>query len=163
MKNKYKTFSLRLITAMMLVSLTLVGSDCEDIINQITQSPCETGQINGTWTLIYNAGSTNDICPGEVVEFPSQTGGTATLQCPGGTAIKRLYNVQTISNVNYLTYTETGVEYEVNFTENCELVLTGTNNNRQLYYTAGTPAENPDVPMKTEKNSVNSSSLEEVK
>jgi hypothetical protein len=127
MKNKYKTLSLRLITALMLVSLTLVGSDCEDIINQIGGP---TGDITGQWQLIYNAGTTNDICPGETVNFPSSSSGTATLTCPNVTPITRNY---TISG-STLTYTATSVEYQVQFTQNNELVLTGINNNRILYY-----------------------------
>lgn len=126
MKTNYKGISLRLLTVLLLLSLPFLGSDCEDIINQI--SP--TGNITGDWTLIYNEG-TRDICPGEKANFPSSTGGTATLECPQGSPILRLYQ---ISSSNVLTYTETGVEYQVSFTANNELVLTGVNNNRVLYY-----------------------------
>ncbi len=131
MSDKYKTFSLRLITGLMLVSLPFLGSDCEDVINQITTNPCSNNSsIVGEWTLIYNAGTLLDICPGEVVNFPSQSSGTATLTCPSQNPISRLY---TLSGTT-LEYTETGMQYNVNFTENCELVLSGINNERILYY-----------------------------
>ena len=126
MKSNYKGISLRILTVLLLLSLPFLGSDCEDIINQI--SP--TGDITGDWTLIYNEG-TRDICPGETANFPSATGGTATLKCPESIAISRLYQ---INSSNVLTYTETGVEYQVSFTSSNELVLTGVNNNRVLYY-----------------------------
>lgn len=129
MKKMSKVVTIRIITALMLVSLTLVGSDCEDIINQISEP---TGDLSGTWYFIYNAGTTLDVCPGEVVVYPSASGGSATLTCPEQTAITRNYTV----SGSTLTYTDTGVEYNVGFTSNNELVLTGINNNRILYYSS---------------------------
>jgi hypothetical protein len=131
MSNKYRIFSLRIITALMLVSLPFLGSDCEDVINQIANNPCSnTNDITGEWTLIYNGGTLLDICPGEIVNFPNSTGATATLTCPNQTPISRLYTVTGTT----LEYTETSMQYEVAFTENCELVLSGINNARVLYY-----------------------------
>ena len=129
MKKMSKVVTIRIITALMLVSLTLVGSDCEDIINQISEP---TGDLSGTWYFIYNAGTTLDVCPGEVVVYPSASGGSATLTCPEQTAITRNYTV----SGSTLTYTDTGVEYNVGFTSNNQLVLTGINNNRILYYSS---------------------------
>lgn len=143
MSEKYKTFSLRIITALMLVSLPFLGSDCEDVINQINQGP--TGELSGNWTLIYNGGSLLDICPGEMVNFPSNSGGTATLQCPEQSPIDRNYTVTGTT----LEYTDSGMQYDISFTENSELVLSGVNNNRILYY-ASTITDN-------KKNSVNPS------
>jgi len=108
-----KVVTIRIITALMLVSLTLVGSDCEDIINQVTQDPCTAGDITGNWTYIYNSGTLMDICPGEVVNFPNNTGGTATL-----------------------TYTETSVQYQICFDDQGHLVLKGLNTARTLYYSS---------------------------
>lgn len=126
-------FVLRTITAMILASLTFFGSDCEDVINQINNNPCSgSNQINGNWTLIYNAGTTNDICPGENLVLPSSTGGVATLTCPNRPSVNRNY---TVSN-GTLTYTETNIQYSVSFTQDCQMVFTGINNNRILYYTA---------------------------
>jgi hypothetical protein len=89
-----------------------------------------SNSIVGTWVLIYSAG-TLDICPGEQVVFPSNTAGTAQLTCPGGTTIMRQYT----RTGNTLTYTASSVQYAISFTQNNELVLTGINNNRILYYT----------------------------
>lgn len=89
-----------------------------------------TISLAGSWVLIYNAGTQLDVCPGEQVVFPSNTGGTAQLTCPGQSTISRAYSV----NGNTLTYTASGVQYGISFTSNNELVLTGINNNRILYY-----------------------------
>ncbi len=126
MNNMYKKLSIRLITGLMLLSLPFLGSDCEEILNNT--SP--TGDITGSWTLIYNAGTTLDICPGEMVTYPSASGGTATLKCPNATEISRQYSI----SGSTLTYTDSGVQYSYQFTQNNELVLTGINNNRILYY-----------------------------
>lgn len=129
MKKMSKVVTIRIITALMLVSLPFLGSDCEDVINQLNPP---TGTIQGSWTLIYNAGTTLDICPGETVSYPSNAGGTATLKCPDQNSIDRDYSV----SGSTLTYTSSGVSYTVSFTSNNELVLTGSNNNRILYYSS---------------------------
>ena len=126
MTKFHKILTLRVISALIVISLPFLGSDCEDIIKNINNN----GDITGTWTLIYNAGTTLDICPGETVNFPNATGGVATLTCPSQVSITRNY---TISGTT-LTYTETGIEYAISFTQNNELVLSGINNNRILYY-----------------------------
>lgn len=136
MKKMSKVVALRIITVIMLLSLPLLGSDCEDVINQITQP---TGDLSGTWYFIYNAGTTLDVCPGEVVVYPSASGGSATLTCPEQTAIIRNYTV----SGSTLTYTDTGVEYNVGFTSSNQLVLTGINNNRILYYSNSISDKNP--------------------
>ncbi|MBE2227625.1 MAG: hypothetical protein IAE93_09795 [Ignavibacteria bacterium] len=129
MKKMSKVVTIRIITALMLVSLTLVGSDCEDIINQLGEP---TGDLSGSWTLIYNAGTTLDICPGEKVTFPSSTGGTAVLTCPGQNSINRNYTV----SGSTLTYVDSGIEYSISFTQQNQLVLSGigSGNDRILYY-----------------------------
>lgn len=150
-----KVVTIRIITALMLVSLTLVGSDCEDVINQITQP---TGDITGNWTLIYNAGTLLDICPGETVNFPNASGGDATLTCPNQTGINRTYSV----SGSTLTYTASGIEYNVGFTQNNELVLTGINNNRILYYSSSISDKNNQSGTGS-KNSANYNSSEIIK
>lgn len=130
MKISTKTLTLRAVTALMLFSLPFLGSDCEDVINQINDP---SGDLSGNWTLIYNAGTQNDICPGEQVNFPANTGGTAELSCPPhSTSVTRTYTVSGTT----LTYTETSIQYQIDFTQNNELVLSG--NGRILYYTEGT-------------------------
>lgn len=132
MKKMSKVVTIRIITILMLVSLPMLGSDCEDIINQVTQDPCTTGDITGNWTYIYNSGTLLDICPGEVVNFPNNTGGTATLTCPNQSGITRSY---TVSN-QILTYTETSVKYQICFDSDGHLVLNGIGTGRTLYYSS---------------------------
>lgn len=60
MKKMSKIVTIRIITVLFLAALPFMGSSCEDVINVITQPP--TGNIQGSWTLIYNAGTTLDIC-----------------------------------------------------------------------------------------------------
>jgi len=152
MKHVYKNTTIRVITVLMLLSLPFLGSDCEDIINQINNPP--TGDIAGTWVLIYNAGTTNDICPGETVDFPSTSGGTATLTCPQQSSISRNYTVSGTT----LTYTESGIQYEIGFTQNNELVLAGINNNRILYYSSVPSDGKPNVKYEKDIHSRSNSS-----
>jgi len=126
MKKLLKFSIMRTITVLMVLSLPFLGSDCEDIINQINTSQ----SIVGSWKLIFNEGSLHDICPGETVNFPSTSGGTATLQCPNQSPITRNYTVSGTT----LEYTASGVQYEISFTQANELVLSGLNVNRILYY-----------------------------
>lgn len=162
MKKLSKIALLRTFTILVLVALPILGTDCEDIINQLGNNPCSgTNTIAGDWTNIYNAGTTNDICPGERVVYPNGTSGTATLTCPQNSAVvNRLY---TLSGTT-LTYTETGAEYSVQFTSDCQLVLTGINNNRILYYAVTSSISDKSKTnndTNTEKiNSVNSNSSE---
>lgn len=149
MKNKYKTLSLRVITGLMLFALPFLGSDCEEILNPQPVS----GTLQGDWTLVYNAGSTLDVCPGEKANFPSNTNGTATLQCPNQTAITRDYSV----NGSTLTYTASGIQYEISFTQNNELVMTGVNTNRILYYSTQVPSR-PGNENETKQGSSHNSS-----
>lgn len=148
MKKFYKNLTLRIITALMVISIPFLGSSCEDIIIN------NTGDITGTWTLIYNEGTTLDICPGEKVYFPNAGGGTATLTCPSQVSITRNY---TISGTT-LTYTETGIEYAISFTQNNELVLSGINNNRILYYSKQVADTKITEHDEAAKNSVSNSS-----
>ena len=154
MKKMNKIVTIRIITIVMLTCLPFLGSDCEDIINQIAPI---TGELRGNWTLIYNQGGTLDVCPGEMVDYPSNTGGTATLTCPEQSPIERDYSVSGTT----LTFTASGMQYEVGFTQNNELVLAGLNNNRILYY-ATTPADKitGNSEVKAEKNASNYNSSE---
>ena len=154
MKKMNKIVTIRIITAVMLICLPFLGSDCEDIINQLDPTP---GTLQGDWTLIYNGGTTLDVCPGENVIYPSSTGGTATLTCPEQSSVDRAYTV----SGSTLTYTSSGMEYEVSFTQNNELVLAGINNNRILYYSTAISDKKPVVNGdKTVKNTSNYNSSE---
>lgn len=158
MKKMSKIVTIRIITVLFLASLPFLGSDCEDVLNVITQP---TGNIQGSWTLIYNAGTTLDICPGETVQYPSSTGGTATLQCPNQSSIDRDYSV----SGSTLTYTSSGMQYTYSFTTDNQLVLTGINNNRLLYYSSGITSDKKinDGNVKTDKNAVIHNSSEIIK
>ncbi len=153
MKKMNKIVTIRIITIIMLICLPFLGSDCEDLINQISPP---TGSIEGNWTLIYNSGTTLDVCPGEKVSYPSSTGGTATLTCPDQTPVDRSYSV----SGSTLTYTASNMQYEVSFTSNSELVLSGINNNRQLYYSTVPADKNQNNEVKAGKNTANYNSSE---
>src|SRR4030095_16494932 len=150
MKNFYSL--LRLTIVLCLISFPFIGSDSQDVLNQINN---QTGTLTGTWTLIYNAGTTLDICPGEQVEFPNETGGVATLTCPSHPSISRNYTVSGTT----LTYTESGIKYDVAFTQNNELVLSGVNNNRILYYSNQITGSKESKQNGTMNSSSNSSEL----
>lgn len=124
MISKHKKRPALIILYMFIFSLAFVGSDCEDILNALVQ-----GDVIGTWQLQRQEGSGQDVCEGEVVEFRDD--GTAILQCPGQGSIQRQY---TASN-NVLTYTASGVEYQIQTATSTDLVLVGINVTRTLEYT----------------------------
>jgi len=159
MKKMSKIVAIRIITAFMLVSLTFAGADCEDFINQINEEPCTDGNITGTWTYIYNSGTTLDICPGEVVSFPNNTGGTATLTCPNQSAINRNYTISSQT----LTYTDTSIEYQICFDQDGNLVLRGINTDRVLYYSSTITDNTNKQSENDEKNVSNYNSSERKK
>ncbi len=133
MKKFNKFVFLRIIVLLSIVSLPFLGSDCNEILNNNNnQDPCTGGDITGTWTLIYNSGTLLDICPGETVNFPNNSGGTATLTCPNQSGIQRNYTV----SGQTLTYTETSIQYQVCFDNAGNLVLNGIGNDRVLYYSS---------------------------
>ena len=101
----------------------ITGSDCSN--NVIGGTP---GEIYGSWNLSGITGYLQDVCEGEQVTF--DTNGIATLQCPNTNSITRSY---TVSN-DILTYTETGVEYDITTLTTSTLVLTGRNIGRTLTY-----------------------------
>jgi len=112
------------VLAMLIFSLPFIGSDCEKIL--FTETSAE---ITGTWRLVYNSGVLHDICPGETVYLPSNTGGVAILQCPQQDSILRNY---TISN-SILRYTETGIEYSIVSVNSTDLQLEGTGSSSGRY------------------------------
>ncbi|MBE2218457.1 MAG: fibronectin type III domain-containing protein [Ignavibacteria bacterium] len=106
----------------------------------ITASIVITQTIEGYWVLVYSAGSL-DVCPGEEVRFPNSVSGTAELKCPNQSMIYRNYTV----SAGILTYTASGIRYLISFTQNSELVLSGINNNRILYYALILPRREVEV------------------
>ena len=87
---------------MILLGLTLTGTECEKLLTG-------TGSVEGNWTLVKMEGTLQDVCLGETANF---SGGIATLQCPGQNSVTKNY---TFSN-NVLTYTSSGISYDVTFT-----------------------------------------------
>lgn len=131
MKSKYffRVFNSLLLLAF--VSLSFMASNCNDIIDALTNS----GDVTGSWIMTDQAGAQYDLCNQERVVF---SGTTATLTCPNSTPVTRAY---TTSN-GVLTYTETGVSYTYNVTTNSGntiLTMTGRNGvNRTIEYTKQT-------------------------
>lgn len=151
-----KINAIRIFTVLMLVSLPFLGSDCEDVIKQVTQEPCTGGDITGNWVYIYNAGTLLDICPGEIINFPNNTGGTATLTCPNQSGITRNYTV----SGQTLTYSETSMQYQICFDNQGHLVLNGINNNRILYYSSSISDKPVSSNSDTYKNTLTNNSSE---
>lgn len=84
------------------VLLSTTGSECENFLEP-------SGNLSGTWELVKMEGNLQDVCLGEIVQY---SGSSATLRCPGATAISRPY---TYTN-NVLTYTGNNISYEITFT-----------------------------------------------
>lgn len=144
-RNKTSFYKLIILLAV-ICFLPLSGSDCE---NGIIGSGI-TGDIVGTWQLTTMSGYLQDICTGEVVRYDSN--GTATLKCPDSNPIVRNY---TVSN-SILSYTETGVQYNITNLSNTTLTLEGRNIGRTLSYTrlpADNVNKNNENTLKTGKNS----------
>jgi hypothetical protein len=122
--------AIRTFVVMLIISFSFIGSDCNEILENVGNSDCTGSQVDiiGTWKFVFNAGGIRDICLGETVEFTS--GGTAFLTCPGQQTIQRSYSV---SSDFILTYTSTNVKYCLSGNTE-ELQLTGLNNNRILVY-----------------------------
>ncbi len=115
----YKLFQLRFIIFVFLLAFPFIGSDCNNTTTQVTNE-----NIQGSWQLVSGtAGSQHDICPGETAVF--QSDGVAILTCPNKSPINRNYTV----NSSVLKFTETGIQYSVNLTNNNNtLNMTGIGN-----------------------------------
>ncbi len=100
--TKIFTKGFKYLVAVFALSLAFTGAECEKLLTNAD------GDVTGSWELVKMEGNLQDVCLGENAEFAS---GTATLRCPGGTAITRSY---TYTN-NVLTYTASGLAYNVSF------------------------------------------------
>jgi hypothetical protein len=106
--------------------LTFAGTDCDKIFDPGTPT-----DITGTWELVGMAGDLQDVCLGEIATF--QTNNVAQLRCPNANTINRQYTFEN----GVLTFTETGISYNVTFrtTNNIQqIVFQGRNVNRTLTY-----------------------------
>lgn len=125
-KNKYIPVMFRMFIMMTLISLIITGSDCEKILEGGGNVPAD---IVGSWKLIEQTGAQQDVCPDEVANF--QSGGVAQLTCPNSASINRDFSI----SENILTYTQTSVAYDVEFSNsNQNLMLYGRNVSRNLKY-----------------------------
>jgi hypothetical protein len=150
MNIKLFKISFRTFIILLVISLAFIGSDCNKIIEVIGGNNAD---LTGNWKLIYNSGTLNDVCPGETIDF--QTNGIAIIACPGnGQSIERNYT----NSGNVLTYTLTGIKYDIKTLTSTDLELQGVNNDRYLYYTRVTTSEKPGVSENTDKSKINNSS-----
>lgn len=109
-----------------LIYLATTGAECEKLL---TGEGSINQQLLGTWGMTRIEGSLQDICYNERVEF--QSNNIALLQCPGGSQISRNYSATS----SVLTYTTSGVEYDILNLSSTQVTLRGRNVNRTLYYT----------------------------
>lgn len=147
MKRKLKLY--RFLIFLLLISFSVIAGDCEKTLSGGGgEVPAD---LVGNWKLIEQTGALQDICNNETINF--QSSGVAQLTCPNSTAISRNYSVQN----NVLTYTETSVSYDIQFSNNnSNLILNGRNISRNLKYEK---IVTDNVPVHSGKNnSVNNSS-----
>ncbi len=147
-RNKAVLYKVLILSAIIL-SFPFTGSDCENnIIGNGT-----SGSLIGSWELVSVQGNLQDVCAGETVTY--DTTGIATLQCPNQNPITRNY---TVSN-NILSYTETGIQYDITTLSSTTLILEGRNVGRTLSYTRQ-PADKVVIPANT-RQGANSSETNE--
>lgn len=130
-----------------LLYLTTTGAECEKLL---TGEGSINQQLLGTWQMTRMEGSLQDICYNERVQF--QSNNVALLQCPGGNEISRNYS----ATQSVLTYTSSGIEYDILNLTASQVELRGRNVNRTLYYTKIIATDNSQSPE--QKNMLNSNS-----
>lgn len=116
-----------------LLYLTTTGAECEKLL---TGEGSINQQLLGTWQMARMEGSLQDICYNERVQF--QSNNVALLQCPGGNEISRNYSATS----SILTYTTSGIEYDILNLSSTQVTLRGRNVNRTLYYTKISTSDN---------------------
>ncbi|MEO6695377.1 MAG: hypothetical protein ABIY50_05775 [Ignavibacteria bacterium] len=124
-KNKKLIRIFHILLTILLVTLSLTGSDCEKALTNNGNIPAE---MLGNWKLVAQSGSLIDICSDETINF--QANGVAVLTCPNSTSISRNFSIGN----NILTYTETSVEYNIQTLTSDSLYLEGQNVSRNLTY-----------------------------
>jgi len=101
----------------------LTGTECEKLL-------LNSGGIEGSWVMVKMEGNLQDVCLGEIAQFSN---GTATLKCPGASAVTKSYTYEN----NVLTYTTSNVKYNVSFTTQNgvdKMILTAVGIQRVLTY-----------------------------
>lgn len=148
MKIISKSKLLHALTVLILISLSITGSECDKVLSDNGNVP---GILLGDWQLASQTGALQDICPQERVNYQSSF--IAQLTCPGSTPITRDFEIEN----DVLTYTQTSISYDVEFSENdTKLALYGKNVSRNLFYEKVITSVNPPAPE--EKTEFNNSS-----
>ncbi|MDZ4710876.1 MAG: hypothetical protein SGI89_00960 [bacterium] len=143
---------LQVLIGLILISITITGSNCEKILTGSGEIPTE---MIGNWKLVEQTGALQDICENETVNFRST--GLADLTCPGSTTISRNFTIQNTE----LTYTESSISYDFEFGDsNNSLIFYGKNVSRNLKYQKIPVADNK---ASTGKMNGSQNSSEEVK
>jgi len=100
--TKHFTKGFKYLLVVVALSFAFTGAECEKLLN------AGAGDVTGSWKLVKMEGNLQDVCLGETANFNS---GTATLTCPGTTAVTKSYSFTN----NVLTYTASGLKYDVSF------------------------------------------------
>ena len=150
MMRTYLNFKFyHLITALILISLSVIGSDCDKLLDNNAIVP---EAIIGDWILDTQTGALQDICSGETVKFQSTN--IALLTCPNAVAISRDFTIEN----SMLKYTQTAVNYEIEILNSDTLSLKGQNVSRNLVYLKIPATDKPHFNLK-ESESNNSSEV----
>lgn len=150
MMRTYLNFKFyHVIIALILISLSVIGSDCDKLLDNNTIVP---EAIFGDWKLDTQTGALQDICSGETVKFQSTN--IALLTCPNAVPISRDFIIENST----LKYTQTAVNYEIDILNSDTLSLRGQNVSRNLVYLKIPSTEIPDINI-NESESNNSSEV----
>lgn len=103
--------------------LLLIPVGCEDAVQVQVQD-----DILGLWELREQSGSATPVCDGELAQFNAN--GIAGFECPGFDPVTTPYSA--VNNV--LTFTDTGIQYNISKPADTNLVLTGVNIDKILKY-----------------------------
>ena len=123
MKLFFRTFPF-----LFILLYSFITTGCTSSRSSISTEPKD---IVGNWELYNQSGTIQDVCENEIIIFTKD--GKATLQCPDGKPITRLYTARD----GILTYTETGVQFKFNIKSDDKLTileLYGQNVGRNLFY-----------------------------
>lgn len=103
--------------------LLLIPVGCDDPVQVQVQD-----DILGLWELREQSGSATPVCDGELAQFNAN--GIAGFECPGFDPVTTPYSAVN----NLLTFTDTGIQYNISKPADTTLVLTGINIDKTLKY-----------------------------
>ena len=154
MRSLIKIKSFHFISVLILISLSVSGSDCDKLLDNNTIVP---EAIIGDWVLDTQTGALQDICSGETVKFQSTN--IALLTCPNATTISRDFTIENTT----LKYTQSAVSYEIDVLNNDTLSLIGQNVSRNLVYLKIPSSENLEGKPNSNINETEFNNSSEVK